>query len=101
MKTVLFTLTLSAALTSAALAGSPTPAAGDAPTTRQGPMVLSEAQMDTVTAGGSSVGNASGGDCITRYGNGAGVDPSIYGGGAGADPSVFGAKPGTSVDIET
>jgi hypothetical protein len=40
MKTGLFTLALSAAVTSAALAGSPTPAAGNAPTTtRQGPMV--------------------------------------------------------------
>jgi hypothetical protein len=60
---------------------------------------LSEAQPDTVIAGGSSVGSAGGGDCITRYGGGAGVDPSVYGGGAGADPSVFGTKLGAGVEI--
>jgi hypothetical protein len=73
MKTLLAALALTGVLTSATLAE---------------PIALTEAQLHTVTAGGSSVGSAGGGDCITRYGGGAGADPSVYGGGAGVDPSI-------------
>ena len=59
MKTLLPALVLTTVLTSAALAG---------------PVALTEAQMDTITAGGGGMG----------------VDPSVYGGGAGVDPSVYG-----------
>ena len=61
MKTLLSALVLTTTLTSAALAG---------------PVVLTEAQLDAVTAGGGGVG----------------VDPSVYGSGAGVDPSVTGTK---------
>ena len=61
MKTLFSALALTTVLTSAALAG---------------PVPLTAAQMDAVTAGGG----------------GAGVDPSAYGGGAGADPSASGTK---------
>ena len=72
MKTLLSALVLTTTLTSAALAG---------------PVVLTEAQLDAVTAGGGGMGVDP-----SVYGSGAGVDPSVYGNGAGVDPSVSGTK---------
>jgi hypothetical protein len=114
MKTLL-TITLTAALTSATLAGEPVASTGAA---RPGPVVLTEAQMDTIVAGGAQGGINSGGEF--RYGGGAGADPSVYGGairagagqsgginsggefryggGAGVDPSVHGGAIGGGVD---
>ena len=74
MKTLLSALVLTTTLTTAALAG---------------PVALTEAQMDTVTAGGGGMGVDP-----SVYGGGAGVDPSVYGNGAGVDPSVYGSGAG-------
>src|SRR5918992_2278665 len=54
MKALVLALVLTTTLTAAALAGEPVTSTGAA---RPGPVALTEAQMDTITAGGGGVGS--------------------------------------------
>ena len=97
MKTLLSALVLTTTLTSAALAGGPVTPTGAA---RPGPVALTEAQMDTITAGGGVGSVDPGSGFHTLYGSGAGsINPggggslTLYGGGVGSiDPGGGGTE---------
>ena len=94
MKTLLSALVLTVALTSAAMAGEPATSTGAG---QPGPVVLTEAQLDTITAGGGVGGSIDpgGGGSLTLYGgNGAGVGSPIEDAvGGDSDPTMMEGPP--------